>query len=87
MFEQQANYYKALAEPTRLQILHYLLKQGSCVCICEVVKHIQKDQSVISRHVQTLAQAGLINANKDGRHLHCCIADKTKTKKLLEETP
>lgn len=83
-FEEKATYYKALAEPTRLRIISLLLEQESCTCVCELIKHIEKDQSVISRHVHALRDAGIITTSKEGRMVRCCLKDKKKAQRALE---
>ncbi|MCF7871502.1 metalloregulator ArsR/SmtB family transcription factor [Candidatus Woesearchaeota archaeon] len=85
MFKELSKYYKALSEPTRLQILYYLLNNDKCTCICELQEFIKKDQSVLSRHMKILEQAKLIKTKKQGKYLICCLTNKNKTKKILEE--
>lgn len=59
---------KALGEPTRLRILKLLMKEVDAgLCVCEVVDALQENQYNISRHLQFLAKAGLVVANKRGR--------------------
>ncbi|MFH1316674.1 MAG: metalloregulator ArsR/SmtB family transcription factor [Candidatus Woesearchaeota archaeon] len=83
--EYKSRLYKALGEPIRLRIIQYLMKKGQCTCICELSKLLKRDQSVIFRHIQILKQAGIINTNKKAKYLMCCIKDKDKIKKLLED--
>lgn len=83
--EEKAYFYKALGEPIRLKIINLLLKTDKCICICELSKAIKRDQSVIFRHIQVLKTAKIITTNKDSKFLMCCIKDKTKIKKLIED--
>jgi DNA-binding transcriptional ArsR family regulator len=83
--EQKAMLYKALGEPIRLKIIEHLLKKGSCTCICELSKALKRDQSVIFRHIQTLKDAGVLKTNKEARYLMCCIKDKNRIRKILED--
>ncbi|MFH1052856.1 MAG: ArsR family transcriptional regulator [Candidatus Woesearchaeota archaeon] len=83
--DEKSRLYKALGEPIRLRIIEYLMKKGQCACICELSKFLKRDQSVIFRHIQILNQAGIINTNKEAKYLMCCIKDKKKIKKLLED--
>lgn len=56
----------ALAEPTRLGVLR-LLADGSEHCVCEFMDQLGATQSRMSRHMQTLKQAGLVVARRDAQ--------------------
>lgn len=82
---EKSRLYKALGEPIRLKIIEYLLKKGQCTCICELSKLLERDQSVIFRHIQILREADILNTNKEAKYLMCCIKDKDKIKRILED--
>lgn len=54
------NVFKALSDPTRLRIL--LLLQNNEICVCEVEKVLGMKQSRISRHLNILKNAGLVES-------------------------
>lgn len=56
----------ALAEPTRLGTLR-LLADGSEHCVCEFMGKLDVTQSRMSRHMQTLKQAGLVVGRRDAQ--------------------
>jgi len=56
----------ALAEPTRLGTMR-LLADGSEHCVCEFMSKLDVTQSRMSRHMQTLKQAGLVVARRDAQ--------------------
>ena len=56
----------AIAEPTRLQALR-LLADGSEHCVCELMCKLDATQSRMSRHMQTLKQAGLVVDRRDAQ--------------------
>lgn len=58
---------RALAEPARLEVLRVLLLHGPAD-IGALASHLPQDRSVVSRHLKTLEDAGLVRAEKDGRH-------------------
>lgn len=59
---------KALGEPTRLRIMTLLTVEADKeICVCEIVDALQENQYNISRHLQTLAEAGLVVSSKRGR--------------------
>jgi ArsR family transcriptional regulator len=58
--------YKALADPTRLEILRLLAAQRGPTCVCDVVDHFGLAQPTISHHLRVLREAGLLRASKIG---------------------
>lgn len=59
--------FKALSDPTRTLILKYLLLNGRSD-ISTIAEHLPQDRSVISRHLNMMAEAGLLVARKETRH-------------------
>lgn len=57
----------ALAEPRRAAMLSCLLKCGRPCSVTEIAACCAIDFSVVSRHLQALAKAGLVRAEKQGR--------------------
>jgi DNA-binding transcriptional ArsR family regulator len=63
---------KALTEPARAQILKFLLLNGRAD-ISTIAEALPQDRSVISRHLNMLAEAGIVIAEKDTRHRYYTI--------------
>jgi len=61
-----APFLRALTETTRLQILRVLLVHGESD-VGEIAEHLPQHRSVISRHLRTLEEAGIVRGSKDGR--------------------
>jgi len=59
--------FKVLTDPTRTQILRFLLLNGRAD-ISTIAEHLPQDRSVISRHLNMMAEAGLLLAEKKTRH-------------------
>ncbi|HEX3014679.1 MAG TPA: metalloregulator ArsR/SmtB family transcription factor [Methanobacterium sp.] len=59
---------KAMADPTRLKILH-LLKDGE-LCACEIISALEKPQPTVSHHLNILKNAGLLKWRKEGVWIH-----------------
>ncbi len=59
--------FKALTDPTRTLILKFLMMNGRCD-ISTVAANLPQDRSVISRHLNMMAEAGLLVAEKETRH-------------------
>jgi DNA-binding transcriptional ArsR family regulator len=55
------NFFKAIAEPVRQQIVLILLKEGR-LNVQAVASYLVQDRSVVSRHLAFLEQAGLVRS-------------------------
>jgi ArsR family transcriptional regulator len=64
--ERLVGVFKALADPTRLEILRLLAVQRGPTCVCDVVAHFGLAQPTISHHLRVLREAGLLRASKLG---------------------
>jgi ArsR family transcriptional regulator, arsenate/arsenite/antimonite-responsive transcriptional repressor len=60
--------FQALADRTRLRLLH-LLSAGE-ICVCYFVAILAESQPKISRHLSYLRKAGLVSARRDGKWIH-----------------
>lgn len=70
-----ASWFRVLAEPSRLRLLRSL-EEGE-KNITELVAATGLTQANVSRHVQSLAQAGMVGRRKEGLVTICFIADPT----------
>ena len=61
-------FFKALADRTRLRVIHLLGSDE--VCVCAVVDALQTSQPKISRHLAYLRRAGLVSARREGKWMH-----------------
>lgn len=73
VFEQVAQYFGLLADPTRLRIL-------SCLCgeerpVNDVVQRIGLTQANISRHLNILYRAGILERRRDGNSVYYRVID------------
>jgi ArsR family transcriptional regulator len=79
---QMEQQLKALADPTRRQIVELLKRRGCCscdevnaadpgLCVCDLEGGLKLSQPTISHHIQVLREAGLIETQKIGRWLYC----------------
>lgn len=63
--EQLASLLKAVADPTRLQLISYInASQNSESCVCDLTEAIDLSQPTISHHLKVLSEAGLITREK-----------------------
>ena len=56
--------FHALSDPIRLEIIAYL-RDGE-KCVCEIVPHLNLIQPLVSRHLKTLKDVGIVRCRKDG---------------------
>ncbi len=70
---QVAQYFAALAEPTRLRILNHLREQEYMVG--ELAARCACSQANVSRHLSTLAKCGLVTREGRGTAAYYRIAD------------
>jgi ArsR family transcriptional regulator len=57
---------KALADPTRLEILRLVAAQPGPVCVCDIVDRFDLAQPTISHHLKVLREAGWLATSKIG---------------------
>jgi len=63
--------FKALSDPHRLRILDRL--RGGEHCVCELTGVLDAGQSLLSFHLKTLKDAGLVNDRREGRWMHYAV--------------
>lgn len=78
------NFFSALADPTRLRLLH-LMKNGE-ICVCFLQGVLQTNQPKVSRHLAYLKKAGLVKARRQGKWMHYSLGNvEPALKKILLE--
>jgi ArsR family transcriptional regulator len=65
--EEWAAWFRALADPTRLQVLNAIATYGPELTIGQLVARVDIGQSTVSHHVRVLAEAGFILHERDAR--------------------
>lgn len=68
-----AKFFRALADPSRLRLLQYLLSDEHSVGEC--VEHIGLAQGRVSTHLACLADCGYVTARRDGRRTLYRVTD------------
>ena len=58
---------RCITEESRRKILKFLGNQEKCVC--EIVEHLDKEQSVVSHHLASLRNCGLVKSRQDGKKI------------------
>jgi ArsR family transcriptional regulator len=60
--------FRALSDPTRLQVLELLRHQE--LCVCELAEKLDMQQSKLSFHLKTLKEAELLRPRQEGRWIY-----------------
>lgn len=66
-------FFRALADRTRLRLLHLMGKDE--VCVCFFVEILKTNQPKISRHLAYLRRAGVVGARRQGPWMHYRIVE------------
>jgi ArsR family transcriptional regulator, arsenate/arsenite/antimonite-responsive transcriptional repressor len=69
---EQARAFHALSDPRRLQILA-VLRDGER-CVCDLQADLGLAQSLLSFHLKTLRDAGLVSVRRSGRWAHYSLS-------------
>jgi ArsR family transcriptional regulator len=64
--DRRVDLLKALADPTRLQMVGILKRANDPVCICDFTATFKLSQPTISHHIARLREAGLVDVTKEG---------------------
>ena len=59
--------FKAIADPTRREILHALVVAGAAMPITEISAQFDISRQGITKHIRILEDADLVNIKKSGR--------------------
>jgi len=65
----QADFFKCLSDPTRLDILKIILKRQN-VCVCEITEILQLSQPKISRHLALLRNLSVLLDERKGQWVY-----------------
>ncbi|MCU1682499.1 MAG: arsR [Amycolatopsis sp.] len=58
--ETYAGWFRALADPTRVQILNLLAESGDAMSVGQVVERVAVGQSTVSAHLKVLTEARFV---------------------------
>jgi DNA-binding transcriptional ArsR family regulator len=69
----QPELFKALSDPNRLVLLTTLSERPEPSTVSEAAECCSVDLSVVSRHLATMRDAGVLNAEKRGRQVYYSV--------------
>jgi len=70
--DRTGRWFHALSDEKRLRILE-ILRAGEC-CVCDLAETLDVRQSLLSFHLKTLRDAGLVIDRKEGRWVHYSLS-------------
>ncbi len=77
-----AQFFKAIADPTRVKIMQLLVKKE--MCVSDICKHFNMAQPSISHHLSILKNAKIVTDRKEGKEVYysinCSCIDSCCTK-------
>ena len=74
--------FQALSDDKRLRILE-MLRDGER-CVCDLTEALDVGQSLLSFHLKSLKEAGLVNDRRDGRWVYYSL-DREGLERLRDE--
>ena len=84
-YDEKSMLFKALGDPTRLQIVDMI----SCgeLCACVILEKFDITQPSLSHHMKILCDCGLVNGRKEGKWTYYSLNEKVvqEFKTLLAE--
>ena len=83
-FKKLEKISKALGDVNRLKILHLIAKQGGIGQCAAILGSLDLAQPSVSHHIRILIEAGLIEAEKEGRHHKYILNQEAFTGYLAE---
>lgn len=72
---EYASWFRALADPTRIQIVSLLARRGVPMNVGEIVAEVQVVQSTVSAHLKVLAEVRFVLAEHRGTSTYYRIND------------
>ena len=64
--ETTAAIFKALADPTRVEMVHFLKAADAPICVCDFTSVFGLAQPTVSHHLSKLRDAGIVRAERRG---------------------
>ena len=82
----QPQFFRALADRTRLRLLNLIGEKE--VCVCYFVAVLRLSQPKISRHLAYLRRAGMVGARRQGKWMHYRLLapSNARAARILKDT-
>ena len=73
---QYASWFRALADPTRVQIVSLLARTGGPLTVGAITSAVDVGQSTVSAHLKVLAGVGFVLADRRGTSVRYRVNDR-----------
>jgi DNA-binding transcriptional ArsR family regulator len=83
MSERLNKLFKAVADPTRREIFNVLVLAGTALSLTQISSHFDISRQGITKHVDLLVDAGLVQIHTQGRERYC-MADPKPLKGIVD---
>ena len=70
--QDAASWFRELGDETRLKIVECVIESEQCVC--DLTDLLETKQSLLSFHLKTLKDAGILNDRRDGRWVYYSLS-------------
>jgi len=80
LLQEQANLFKALAHPARIQIIQFLAETKTCIS-GDISDELPLSRTTVNQHLKELKDIGLIQGNVEGVKTNYCL-DYTRIEEL-----
>lgn len=77
LFDKLINFYKLIADSTRIKIL-FVLDQHE-MCVCDIANSLNMTKSAISHQLKLLKENNLIKSRKEGKEVFYTLNDEHVT--------
>lgn len=77
--ESCADLLKVLADETRLDVVRQLM--GGPRHVGELNESLELEQSLLSHHLRVLKEAGIVEAERDGKAVLYCLAPRVESRR------
>lgn len=76
--DKSVDLLNAVTEPNRLRILCILSKMD--ICVCDLAKKLDASHNLISHHLKTLYEVGVLDKRRDGNQFFYFIKEEWKSR-------
>jgi len=73
--ERLVSMFKALGNPTRFEIMKFLVTHPSCIT-GDIVEYLPIAQATVSQHLKVLRKAGFVTGTVDGTATSYCLDEE-----------
>lgn len=86
--QQYSEWFKVLADPTRLRILNLLARNNEPLCVCDIVDRFDLGQPAISHHLKVLRDSCFVITERRANFIyyalnHDCITALPQAARLI----